>query len=102
MRSTNATFCSAMILALVLIVSITAQSGDSSQQKGEAKKSIRPETERRDDQQGAESIKIETALVTVPVVASDRNDLYIPDLREEEFTLYEDGVKQELVFFAAI
>jgi Mg-chelatase subunit ChlD len=48
----------------------------------------------------AESIKIETQLVTVPVIVSDHNDVYVPDLAKEEFTIYEDGVKQEIAFFA--
>jgi Mg-chelatase subunit ChlD len=54
-----------------------------------------------EDQQGSDAIKVETNLVAVPVVASDRNDVYVADLRVEDFTLYEDGVKQEIVFFAA-
>ncbi len=48
----------------------------------------------------AESIKIETQLVSVPVIVSDHNDVYVPDLAQDEFTLYEDGVKQEIAFFA--
>ncbi len=48
----------------------------------------------------AESIKIETQLVSVPVIVSDHNDVYVPDLAQDEFTMYEDGVKQEIAFFA--
>lgn len=48
----------------------------------------------------AESIKIETQLVSVPVIVSDHNDVYVPDLAQDEFTIYEDGVKQEIAFFA--
>ncbi len=47
------------------------------------------------------SIKIETSLVTVPVIVSDRQNVYVPDLKKEEFTLAEDGVTQEIVFFSA-
>jgi len=49
-----------------------------------------------------EAIKIGTELVSVPVIVSDYNDIYIPDLKQPEFTLYEDGVKQEIVFFATV
>jgi hypothetical protein len=49
-----------------------------------------------------EAIKIGTEVVSVPVVVSDRNDIYVPDLRQEEFTLYEDGIKQEIVFFSTV
>jgi Mg-chelatase subunit ChlD len=48
----------------------------------------------------SEVVKVETDLVAVPVIASDRNDRYVPDMRREEFDLYEDGAKQEIVFFA--
>lgn len=55
------------------------------------------------EQQGPEDVlKVETDLVTVPVIATDRDDVYVPDLRQDEFTVYEDGVKQEIVFFATV
>lgn len=46
-------------------------------------------------------IKIETTLVSVPVIVSDRQGRYIPNLRQEHFTLYQDRVKQTIAFFAA-
>jgi Mg-chelatase subunit ChlD len=55
-----------------------------------------PAVQSQDD----ETIKVETNLVTVPVIASDRNDLYVPDLRKEEFAVKEDGVSQQVAFFA--
>jgi hypothetical protein len=45
-------------------------------------------------------VKTETNLVTVPVIATDRGGLYIPDLTREEFSVAEDGVPQEIAFFA--
>jgi hypothetical protein len=38
--------------------------------------------------------------VTVPVIATDRGGLYIPDLVKEELAIAEDGVPQEIAFFA--
>lgn len=52
--------------------------------------------------QNQEVLKIDTALVTFPVIVSDRNDVYIPDLQKTDFQIFEDGVAQELAFFAAI
>jgi Mg-chelatase subunit ChlD len=49
-----------------------------------------------------DTIKIDVDLVNVPVVASDRNDVYVYDLQKEDFTLLEDGVKQEIVFFGTV
>ncbi len=39
-------------------------------------------------------------LISVPVTVSDREGRYIPDLKKEDFTLYEDGIKQKIAFFA--
>lgn len=45
-------------------------------------------------------IKTDTDLVTVPVIATDRGGLYVPDLAKEEFSIAEEGVNQEIAFFA--
>jgi len=47
-----------------------------------------------------EIIKVETALVSVPVIVSDRNGRYIPNLRVQDFSIFQDGTKQEISFFA--
>ena len=49
-----------------------------------------------------ETLKIDTNLVTVPVIASSRTGNYIADLRKEEFRLAEDGVPQEVAFLATV
>ena len=48
-----------------------------------------------------ETIKVDTTLVSVPVIVSERNGRYVPGLKEKDFTLYQDGVKQTIGFFAA-
>lgn len=47
-----------------------------------------------------QAIKIETTLVSVPVIVSDRQGRYISGLKASDFTLYEDRVKQPIEFFA--
>ena len=92
----------------MLVVGAAAQSGPKPQKGDVSKKSAQSEAKpktagdesKSDDQQDANAVKLGTTLVTVPVIASDRNDIYIPDLKKEDFTLYEDGIKQEIVFFA--
>jgi hypothetical protein len=85
----------------VLVIAFTAMallnlfSGVSAQKQGD-KKNPPPDTQQGD------TIRIDTDLVTVPVIVSDRRDSYIPDMRKEEFTVYEDGVKQEIAFFGSI
>ena len=47
-------------------------------------------------------IKVDTTLVTLPVSVTDRNGRYIPNLRKEDFRLWEDGVEQSVAFFNAV
>lgn len=93
-------FHSISILILALFA-IAGGAGAQSDRKGQ--KPVAPATPAtpagREDQ---ETIRIDTSLVTVPVIASDRSDVYVPDLRKEEFSIFEDGVRQEIVFFAAV
>ncbi len=49
-----------------------------------------------------EVIKVKTALVSVPVIVSDRDGRYIPDLKQEEFNILQDGVSQKIEFFATV
>jgi VWFA-related protein len=48
-----------------------------------------------------DTIKIDTNLVSVPVVVSDRQGRYVPGLKAEDFSLYQDGKKQTISFFGA-
>jgi len=52
--------------------------------------------------QDVDTLKIDTNLVTVPVIASSRAGNYIADLKKEEFKLSEDGVAQEISFLATV
>ena len=60
-----------------------------------------PETSPVEEQQ-VETLKINTNLVTVPVIATTVEGNYIPDLRQEEFTISENGEKQQVAFFATV
>lgn len=52
------------------------------------------------DSDDEEAVKVETNLVTLTVVASDRPGRYVPDMKAEEFAVFEDGVEQKVAFFA--
>ena len=41
-------------------------------------------------------------LITVPAIVMDRNGRYIGNLRKEDFTIYENGVEQNLSYFMSI
>jgi Ca-activated chloride channel family protein len=47
-------------------------------------------------------IKVNTTLVTLPVSVMDRAGKYVPNLRKEDFRLWEEGVEQTVAFFSAV
>ena len=88
------------LAALIFAFGAIAQTKSPSNQKAQSeqkKKSNQPEANQQDD-----AIKIDTDLVTVHLIASDRADVYVHDLTKDEFTIYEDGVPQQIEFFAAV
>lgn len=46
------------------------------------------------------SLKLETHLINLNVSATDRDSRAIPGLTKDDFSVYEDGVKQQVSFFA--
>lgn len=55
-----------------------------------------------ESQQESDAIKLGATVVMVPIIASDRSGLYIPDLKRDEIKVYEDDAEQQIVFFATI
>src|SRR6266850_173019 len=47
-------------------------------------------------------LRVSTSLITVPAVVMDRNGRYIPNLKREDFRIYEDGVEQSVAYFASV
>ena len=47
-------------------------------------------------------LRVNTTLVTVPVSVLDRNGKYVPNLRQKDFRIYEEGVEQEVAYFASV
>src|SRR6266550_1390603 len=52
--------------------------------------------------QDEEPIKLHTTLVQVPVVVSERGGRYVSDLTRNDFTIVEDGVKQNIELFGSV
>lgn len=83
--------------------SISARNRESKKSKKETKKETKSQA--NDAAKTAsvnpdeEVINIETSLITVPVSVYDRNGLYIPNLRQADFKIFEDGVEQEIAYF---
>ena len=47
-------------------------------------------------------LRVNTALVTVPVSVMDRSGKYVPDLSREDFHIFEEGVEQRITYFATV
>lgn len=93
----------AIIVAAILFVSLTpAQRSRNPQRPREPKPAGTTPPEPASPQTEVETLKIDTNLVTVPVIASSRSGSYISDLRKEEFSLSEDNVTQQIAFLATV
>ena len=46
-------------------------------------------------------VRVETTLVSIPVSVMDRDGKYIPNLRKEDFRIWENGVEQQVAYFAS-
>jgi len=46
-------------------------------------------------------IRVNTTLVTLPVSVMDRDGKYIPNLRKEDFRLWDNGIEQQVAYFAS-
>src|SRR5687768_15930782 len=55
-----------------------------------------------EDSQDIETLKTDTDLVTVPVIATNTGGVYVTDLTKEEFAIAEDGVTPEIAFFGKV
>jgi hypothetical protein len=47
-------------------------------------------------------LRIESALVVLPVSVKDRNYRAVSDLKKEDFRIYEAGVEQEVAYFVRV
>lgn len=78
---------------------------DNRKSKKEAKKENKVPAQTTDaaktasDGSDDDVIKVETSLITIPVSVYDRNGLYIPNLQQPNFKIFEDGVEQEIAYF---
>lgn len=58
-----------------------------------------PETDNSDIEDDDELIKIESALITIPVSVYNRNGIYVAGLSKDNFKIFEDGQEQEIAYF---
>ena len=79
-------FLMSSVLLVMMIAVVSARSFQGQQKRG--------------DEQDA--VRLKTTLVQVPAVVTDRSGRFITDLSQSDFTVFEDGKRQELAVFAAV
>src|SRR5712691_10707905 len=92
--------CQICLIVVTGFVASAPQTFAQPQQRAPAKRTAptqepTPEPSPSEEQQDVDTLKINTNLVTVPVIATTVDGNYLRDLREGEFSISEDGVKQE-------
>ena len=48
-----------------------------------------------------ETVRINTTLVSLPVSVMDRDGKFIPNLRKDDFRVWENGIEQQVAYFAS-
>ena len=65
-------------------------------QRSKLTQEAEPEVEEND------VVRVSTSLITVPAEVMDRSGRYIGHLNKDDFRIYENGVEQELAYFASV
>lgn len=47
-------------------------------------------------------VRVEAALVTIPVSVMDRNGKFVANLRKQDFRIFEDNTEQEVAYFSTV
>ena len=47
-------------------------------------------------------VRIDTTLVNSPVLVIGRDGRFVPNLKREDFQIFEDGIQQDVAFFAPV
>lgn len=96
---------STLILCLGAALTIPAQTAPRPpESKDEVNKSQQaaPFPGNEQDELAEDVVRVDTNLVSIPVTVMDHAGKFITDLRREDFRVYENGVEQQVAFFAPV
>lgn len=93
--------CLGMGAALSLLAQ-TAPRPSASKEEGKQDRAASPSPATEEDELAEDTLRVDTNLVTVPVSVMDYGGKFVTDLRREDFRVYENGVEQEVSFFAPV
>jgi VWFA-related protein len=87
--------CAAWVLPGSLSDRLKA-SQDLPAMKSDGAESVAPRARTGDVPSGGKAIHVDVTLVTVPAIVSDPDGKYIPDLRANDFHIFENGMEQHI------
>jgi hypothetical protein len=90
-----------LVVALALTAAF-AQTRPTSQKPNPPKPAPTKSETPPEEPQDVETLKTDTDLVSVPLIASDKGGTYITDLKQDEFAIFEDGIQQQIAFFGKV
>lgn len=92
-----------LLICVLLVVPAAAQSNNNRKYSESVPTLERSpaESKRPKSVEDPDTIRVETDLIVVPTQVTDRSGRTIIDLKRGEFKVYENGVEQELAYFAA-
>jgi Ca-activated chloride channel family protein len=101
-RRTEVPFALSLLL-LVCTVSVHSQSADPNR-RPPVLRSAATSPQNQDQPQIAPAIPQSgpSTLITVPAIVMDRNGRYIANLRKEDFSIYDNGVEQNVAYFMSV
>ena len=79
-----------------------AQSSDSSADDLDSLPAAEGRLEGEGETIEGDTLRVNTALVTVPVSVIDRNGKYVPNLQRRDFHVFDNGVEQRVAYFATV
>jgi Ca-activated chloride channel family protein len=62
----------------------------------------KPAPEKEPEFDEHDTVRVSTSLITVPAEVLDRNGRYIGNLQKDDFRIFENGVEQQLAYFASV
>jgi VWFA-related protein len=92
------------LLSIVVLGTVTATFAQSGRIIGYSESAARTErvpaaTPVPTDGRSDDVIRVETDLVTIPVRIAEKNGRAVPDVKQSEFRIFENGIEQEIAYF---
>jgi VWFA-related protein len=102
MLSATVRLTSSIALVLFIALAVGAQTRPTRPKPRATPTPVVTDPDTPAEQKDIETLRTDTNLVTVPVIATNRTGTYLADLTKDEFVIVEDGVKQEIAFFSHV